>query len=280
MDKSNSIVDKDVSLFKDIETAHAKYVREKINEQLKHFQNDFRKINEKIHILNEKLKENITPYEKNLLKNRLNQYFNSEKQLQRAYANMKKDKDNIYICCSRYLRNFLLEMGSKLKHAMPEIELEDIYIALILVAYSMLGEQYYDMIKIRNITKDTEKVFFGLSSGDIIYNGENLSSKLRQFFVSEDENVGLLGIDVGFSKLTISNDSNKPPETDTSAIPSHEKRKRETPSTSSTSSLPRSSPKKSKKRIASVSPRTYRSTKRQKIGGKKKLRQTRRKRET
>jgi len=263
-------MDENLWLFQHIENEHGNYVRQKINEEIENVEKAIRIINENIRILNNNLRQNLTPEQKKQFIENLQKHYMLEDEFNKKRKNLSRDKYNIYICCSPEVRTFLLGMGSKLKHAMPKIELDDIYIALILVAYSLLGEQYYDMIKIRDMTKDTENVFLGITSGDIMYNDENLSSEIRQFFIlgnrnrdnsdtDTDEDMNRLDIIHSINLLLNDSDSDN----------------YKTPPDTSPKKLNSPSPVKRKTRTPSSSPIT-RKRQRTHSGGKKKLRRTKR----
>lgn len=174
-------------LFEDLEKYYRNYIRAKIMNEAEMVRKGLRTIGERIQILQKNMKKYISYQEKQYLIDELEKYYKLYDEYSKKYTNLMKDINNIYICCSNDVRVFLLKMGSILKEAMPSIQMSDIYNGLILVAYSMLSEQYYDMIKIVNMTEDTKKVFFGITTGDIIYNNENLSSQIRRFFILNEE---------------------------------------------------------------------------------------------
>lgn len=91
--------------------------------------------------------------------------------------------DNIYYCCSDEVRNFLMNIGGFIKRNNPSMELEDIYSALILSAYSLLGEQTEDFLKIDKTKPEVTNLYLQLTTGDLIYNGKNVSSDLRRFLL-------------------------------------------------------------------------------------------------
>lgn len=176
----------DLWLFQHLENEHGNYVREKINKEIESVEKGIQVISRNIHILTQNIIEATDPLQKEQFIENLQKYYMLEDDFKKKRRNLIVDKYNIYICCSPHVRNFLVRMGSKLKDAMPTIDISDIYIALILVAYSMLGEQYYDMIRIRNISEDTKTIFFGITAGDIMYHNENLSSEIRRFFIQNE----------------------------------------------------------------------------------------------
>jgi hypothetical protein len=171
---NNSYVNR--RLFNHIENEYAEYIRSKLKKIMNNMQHS---INKTVNIIRDLRK---VP---NPLRTELEKYYNIDKKLRKQYNSIVIDMNNIYICCSPNVRNFLISMGSKLKHAMPSFNLSDIYIALVLTAYSMLSEQHYDMIRIGGIANDTKTVYIGITSGDIMYNGENISSEIRRFFIGK-----------------------------------------------------------------------------------------------
>lgn len=283
-------MEKDLLLFQDLENEHANYVRNKINEELEMVKKGIHIISKNIEALNNKLSQNITSEQRKEFEIELEKYIKLDYDFRRKYNNLTIDMYNIYICCSPHVRRFLLRMGSKLKLAMPEIEMSDIYIALILVAYSMLGEQYYDMIKIDKTSEETKKVFFGIMSGDIIYNDENLSAQIRRFFILNNNNDEVVhtmdlidtesGMDVSHSSLYNESDYKTPPSSPPPSPPSspfHSSPSLSTPPMPPMSPPPMSPPPMPQKRKAiqspSSPPKTYK-RKRTQSGGKKKRRAT------
>lgn len=95
---------------------------------------------------------------------------------------------DINTCCSDYEIAFLTKIAGSLKKAFPNISKKDICISVIYTYYGLnLGEQTTDYIT-PNIYKyyaDNVDAVFELylliTTGDIIYQGENLSSKIRRF---------------------------------------------------------------------------------------------------
>lgn len=264
-------MDEDLWLFQHIENEHGNYVRQKINEEIEMVKKGIDIISKNIETLNHNLGQNISSEQRKEFNAELQKYIHLDYDFRRKYNNLMRDMYNIYICCSPDVRKFLLRMGYKLKLAMPKIDKSDIYIALILVAYSMLGEQYYDMIKIDKTSEDTKKVFFGITSGDIMYNDENLSSEIRRFFIlnNSDGVIHTMDMDIT-SNMNIPHDESvykTPPQ---SPPPS--------PPLSSPPSPPPSPPTTIKKRKSTPtpspsSPKTYKRM-RSHSGGKKKRRKT------
>jgi len=95
---------------------------------------------------------------------------------------------DINVCCTDYEFVFLTKIAGSLKKAFPNISDKDICIAIIYTYYGLnLGEQTTDYIT-PNIYKDyaDEKdsvfeLYLTITTGDIIYEDENLSSKIRRF---------------------------------------------------------------------------------------------------
>ena len=95
---------------------------------------------------------------------------------------------DVNICCSDYEILFLKKIAKSLKNAFPKISNKDICIAIIYTYYGLnLGEQTTDYIT-PNIYKDyadnADTVFdlyLMITTGDIMYENENLSSKIRRF---------------------------------------------------------------------------------------------------
>jgi hypothetical protein len=96
--------------------------------------------------------------------------------------------EDINVCCTDYEIVFLAKIAGSLKNAFPNISDKDICIAIFYTYYGLnLGEQTTDYItpKIYKYYADNADAVFELylliTSGDIIYEGENLSSKIRRF---------------------------------------------------------------------------------------------------
>jgi hypothetical protein len=95
---------------------------------------------------------------------------------------------DINVCCTYYEIVFLEKIARSLKKAFPNISDKDICIAIIYTYYGLnLGEQTTDYIT-PNIYKDYAddadavfELYLLITTGDIIYHGENLSSKIRRF---------------------------------------------------------------------------------------------------
>lgn len=113
------------------------------------------------------------------------------KKLDQSQTNMLREKvhklqiilDNMYYCCSDQVKTYLLDIGSAIKRNNYDFDLRNIYSALILTAYSMLGEQQEDFLKIEDSPPQIRELFLNLTTGDLNYEGRNISSEVRRFLL-------------------------------------------------------------------------------------------------
>jgi len=95
---------------------------------------------------------------------------------------------DINVCCSDYEILFLKKIAIELKKSQPNMSKKDVCIAIIYTYYGLnLGEQTTDYITpniFKDYADDNNAVFdlyLKITIGDIIYDNENLSSKIRRF---------------------------------------------------------------------------------------------------
>lgn len=100
----------------------------------------------------------------------------------------KEELKDINIHCNDDVIIILTKFAYELKEVYPTISDKDICIAIIYTYYGLnLGEQTTDYITptiYQNYADDKEEVFnlyIRITTGDILYNYENLSSKIRRF---------------------------------------------------------------------------------------------------
>ena len=100
----------------------------------------------------------------------------------------KDELKDINVSCNNDILLLLTKFVYKLKEVYPNISDKDICIAIVYTYYGLnLGEQTTDYITptIYEDYADDKDVVFNLyidiTSGDIIQNNENLSSKIRRF---------------------------------------------------------------------------------------------------
>jgi len=100
----------------------------------------------------------------------------------------KDELKDINVSCNNDILLLLTKFVYKLKEMYPNISDKDICIAIVYTYYGLnLGEQTTDYITptIYQDYADNKEAVFNLyvviTSGDIMYNCENLSSKIRRF---------------------------------------------------------------------------------------------------
>jgi len=100
----------------------------------------------------------------------------------------KKELEDINVSCNNDIIVFLTNFACDLKDLYPNISAKDICIAVIYTYYGLnLGEQTTDYITptiYEDYADDKDAVFelyIDITTGDIMQNDENLSSKIRRF---------------------------------------------------------------------------------------------------
>ena len=120
---------------------------------------------------------------------------NDRKECQTFYQNttdlLKEFKDelkDINVSCNNDILLLLTKFVYELKEVYPNISDKDICIAILYTYYGLnLGEQTTDYITptiYEDYADDKEivfKLYIDITTGDIIKNNENLSSKIRRF---------------------------------------------------------------------------------------------------
>lgn len=149
-------------------------------------------------IYNQELFDRIETEYKNFLYNKLTTNMNTysyniifNKNLNNAQLNLLRERvhkiqislDNMYYCCSDQVRTYLLEMGAFIKKNNPEMDLRTIYSSLILTSYGLLGEQMEDYLNLKDAPAEIADLFLKLTTGDLIYQGRNISSEIRRFLL-------------------------------------------------------------------------------------------------
>ena len=96
--------------------------------------------------------------------------------------------EDINVCCTDYEFVFLEKIAMSLKNVFPNISDKDICIAIVYTYYGLnLGEQTTDYITpniYKHYADNADAVFelyLTITTGDLIYEDENLSSKIRRF---------------------------------------------------------------------------------------------------
>ena len=100
----------------------------------------------------------------------------------------KDELKDINVSCNNDILLLLTKFVYKLKEVYPNISDKDICIAIVYTYYGLnLGEQTTDYITptiYEDYADDKEivfKLYIDITTGDIIKNNENLSSKIRRF---------------------------------------------------------------------------------------------------
>lgn len=149
-------------------------------------------------IYNQELFDRIETEYKNFLYNKLTSTMNTysyniifNKKLNNAQLNLLRQNihkiqitlDNMYYCCSDQVKTYLLEIGALIKKNNREMDLRTIYSSLILTAYGLLGEQLEDYLNLKDAPPEIADLFLKITTGDLTYEGRNISSEIRRFLL-------------------------------------------------------------------------------------------------
>lgn len=172
-------------LFKLKEQHYQQQVRSEIT-------NRMRRLNSKLHKTREEMNRarnslylgrlsNMRKYEIEDWEEYIDTLAAKERRIEEELRKYEQTEQELYLCCSDEIKEYFLEVGSKLKDAFPSLRLENIYSALIMTAYSLLTEVYDDMLTLKHLDDKAFDLYIQIASGDIMHNGENLSSEIRRF---------------------------------------------------------------------------------------------------
>jgi hypothetical protein len=128
----------------------------------------------------------------NLIREQQMTFGTVEKMFRDEISNHPRYEQNTVICCDEEHENELIQLAHRIKLTQPYNDLSDrdLYLTLIFIYYSLLGEQTEDVftldfLKKKSINKPlVEQLYLQLTTGDIIEtNGRNLSQDVRRGFL-------------------------------------------------------------------------------------------------
>lgn len=115
-----------------------------------------------------------------------------EKLFRDEISNHPRYEQNTVICCDEEHENELIQLAYRIKLTQPYNDLSDrdLYLTLIFIYYSLLGEQTEDIFTLDFLQKNAinkhlvQQLYLQLTTGDIIETtGRNLSQDVRRGFL-------------------------------------------------------------------------------------------------